>query len=394
MLDYPIVDVDNHFYEPRDSFTRFMDTGSSDRAVRPVVLDDGREVIMASDREVTFIDTRIYDEVGRPGSLREMLAKMKGGSADGDAYLWTEVKPEYRHRDARLAVMDAQGVEACVLFPSVALVVEHFLEDPDDLYLNFHAFNRYLLDEWGFSHLGRIHAVPALSLRDLDRAIAELEWLLAEGARVIGMRPGPAYGRSPADPYFVPFWARVNEAGISVVYHMTESSYNEQVSTLWGQEPNPSDFGMSAWQWANTYGDRPIMDTLSALIYDNLFGRFPNLQVVSVENGCEWMPYLVRRMDKMRGMGRNGPWIGGPLAERPSEIFRRHVLVTPFPEDDVGAVVDAIGVDSLVLGSDWPHAEGLAEPADYIRVLEGLSDADQRKVMRDNGLRILQSNHR
>jgi predicted TIM-barrel fold metal-dependent hydrolase len=99
-------------------------------------------------------------------------------------------------------------------------------------------------------------------------------------------------------------------------------------------------------------------------------------------------------MDKMRGMGRNGPWIGGPLTERPSAIFRRHVLVTPFPEDDVRAVVDALGVDSLVLGSDWPHAEGLAEPGDYLRVLEGLSDADQRTVLRDNGLRVLSGSRR
>ena len=101
MLDYRMVDVDNHFYEPWDSFTRYMDPASLDRAVRPVVLDDGREVIMAGQREVTFIEARIYDEVGRPGSLREMLAKMKGGATGQEAYRWTEVKPEYQHREPR-----------------------------------------------------------------------------------------------------------------------------------------------------------------------------------------------------------------------------------------------------------------------------------------------------
>jgi predicted TIM-barrel fold metal-dependent hydrolase len=392
MLDYAIVDIDNHFYEPRDSFTRFLSADSADRAVRAEVLDDGREVILAANREVTFIEPRIYDKVGRPGSLREFLTKMKSGATEADAYRWTDIKPAYRDRDARLGVMDEQGMEACVLFPSVALIVEHFFDDPRDLYLNFHSFNRYLQETWGFAYKGRINPVPAISLRDLDSAVTELEWLIDNGTRVVGMRPGPAYGRSPADPYFDSFWARLNEAKVTAVFHMTESSYNEQVSTLWGQEPNPSDFGMSAWQWANTYGDRPIMDTISALIYDNLFGRFPDLLVASVENGCEWMPYLVRRMDKMRGMGRNGPWIGGPLTERPSEIFRRHVVVTPFPEDDVRAVADTIGVDSLVLGSDWPHAEGLAQPGDYIRVLEGLSSSDQEKIMRGNGMRVLQGN--
>ena len=67
-------------------------------------------------------------------------------------------------------------------------------------------------------------------------------------------------------------------------------------------------------------------------------------------------------MDKSRGMGRNGPWIGGPLRERPSEIFRRHVRVAPYPEDDVVKIVEDLGhADSIVMGSDYPHAEGLAD---------------------------------
>ena len=122
---------------------------------------------------------------------------MKGGASEGDEYLWTEIKPEYRNRDARLAVMDAQGVEACVLFPSVALVAEHFFDDPDDLYLNFHSFNRYLHEEWGFAYRDRIHPVPAISLRELDRAVA--------GARLVAATRGPGWSacgpaRRTADP--------------------------------------------------------------------------------------------------------------------------------------------------------------------------------------------------
>jgi len=65
-------------------------------------------------------------------------------------------------------------------------------------------------------------------------------------------------------------------------------------------------------------------------------------------------------------MGRNGPWIGGKLTERPSRIFRRHVRVVPYPEDDIPRIVrDLPDVDCLVMGSDFPHAEGLAEPAEF-----------------------------
>ena len=96
------------------------------------------------------------------------------------------------------------------------------------------------------------------------------------------------------------------------------------------------------------------MDTLSAFIFDGLFDAFPNLKVVSVENGAEWAPYIVRRMDKMRGMGRNGPWKRGRLRARPSEIWNRHIRVTPYPEDDVPAIVEAIGADSIVMARTGP----------------------------------------
>jgi predicted TIM-barrel fold metal-dependent hydrolase len=103
------------------------------------------------------------------------------------------------------------------------------------------------------------------------------------------------------------------------------------------------------------------------------------------EHGAEWVPHFVRHMDKSRGMGRNGPWIGGPLTERPSAIFRRHVRVAPYPEDDIPWIVEQLGhVDSIVMGSDYPHAEGIAEPADYATLLDPLDEATRDQILRGN----------
>lgn len=389
-LDYRLVDADNHCYEPRDSFTRYIDPAFRDQAVHQEVRDDGKEWIMIGERPLTFLPGHdLYDNVGKPGSLKEKLRRMKKTGVADEISIYEPVRPEYLDRDLRLDVMDAQNVEACLLFPAAGVTVEHFMATPEQCYANFHAFNRWIQDDWGFAYQNRIFAPPLLSLWDLDAAVAELEWVLSEGARVIALRPGPQYGRSPADPYFDPFWARLNEAGGSVAFHLTESGYNEMVAPYWGYEANPPNFAMSAWQWTNCYGDRPIMETLSALVFENFFGRFPNITAVSVENGAEWAPYLVRLMNKMRGMGRNGPWIGGKLPARPTEIFTQHILVTPYPEDDVAAIVRDMGADSIVLGSDWPHAEGLPQPADFIDLLETLSAEDQHKIMRDNGLRLV-----
>jgi predicted TIM-barrel fold metal-dependent hydrolase len=132
------------------------------------------------------------------------------------------------------------------------------------------------------------------------------------------------------------------------------------------------------------YGDRPVMDTIAALILHNLFGRFPNVRVLSVENGSLWVPYLLKQLDKMKGMGRKGPWLGGFVHGRPSEIFKRHVFVSPYHEEDVIALAKLIGASQVVFGSDFPHAEGLERPLDFSDALAGLADHDVRRIMRDN----------
>ena len=220
-------------------------------------------------------------------------------------------------------------------------------------------------------------------------AVEELDSVLARGARIVGLRPGPAYGRSPADPYFDPFWARLEEAGCSVAFHIAESGYNEMMSSWWGEESSPSSHRQSAFQWSCFYGDRPISDTIAALVFHNLFGRFPGLKVVSVENGSLFIPYLMKLMDKMGGMGRNGPWIGGRIKEKPSAILRRHVFVSPYHEEDIPGLAQVVGASQVVFGSDYPHPEGLAEPLDFVDGIASLSEQEIRMIMRDNGLGLV-----
>ena len=135
------------------------------------------------------------------------------------------------------------------------------------------------------------------------------------------------------------------------------------------------------------------METLGALVYGNLFGRYPDLAVLSLENGSGWVDYLLTLLDKKKGMGRRGPWVGGYWSGRPSEVFRRHVYVSPYPEDDVGALIDRIGADRVLFGSDFPHPEGLARPTDFADLVKERSEYEIRLVMRDNA-RALFPEHR
>jgi predicted TIM-barrel fold metal-dependent hydrolase len=81
-------------------------------------------------------------------------------------------------------------------------------------------------------------------------------------------------------------------------------------------------------------------------------------------------------------MGRKATW--GKLEMRPSEYFRQHVRVAPFPEENVHRVVEAVGVESITFGSDFPHGEGLPEPSMYLGQLAGMTDEQVRAIMRSN----------
>ena len=115
-----------------------------------------------------------------------------------------------------------------------------------------------------------------------------------------------------------------------VCYHIAEFHYQETWRRDWGWKMGPP-FQFSAWQWQNTYGERPITDTFSALIFDNLFGRFPDIRVLVSEFGADWVPHFIRHMDKSRGMARVGPVARWTATERPSTIFKRHVRRRPLP---------------------------------------------------------------
>ena len=387
-VDYQLFDADNHYYEARDAFTRHIDPKYRDRAIEVGIdPESGHDQLLIAGQPFTFLPRPPFETAPVPGALARM---MRGGGDSGER-AFAAMAPEFVDRRARLERMDAQGVEAAVMLPSIGVTVEHQMRhDPVTTYANLRAFNRWLDEDWGFTHEQRIFAVPLLSLLDIDEAVAELDWVLGRDARLVHLRPTPVNGRSLADPLFDPFWARAEEAGVPIVFHLSESGYNELMSVHWGELANPSSHRQSAFQWAMFYGDRPIMDTLAALIYGNLFGRFPRLKVASIENGSSWLPYLAKRLDKMKGMGRHGLWIGGKPTGRPSDTLREHVLVSPYHEEDHEQLVELLGADGIIFGSDWPHPEGLAEPRAYIADLPpSITDDEARKIMRDNGRRMV-----
>ena len=250
--------------------------------------------------------------------------------------------------------------------------------------LTFTAFNRWLDEDWGCNYRDRIYAAPYISLCDVDWAVRELEWALDHDARTVVLRPAApttATGQlPPTDAVFDPFWARANEAGITVVVHAGDSGYSSQGYANDGFAATFEGVGRPSIKALAI--ERSAYDFLLTLVFDRLFDRFPNLRVASVENGSEFLPDLFR---KLASTSRKMP---GYFTEDPAETFRRHVWINPFWEDDPYQVVELMGADRVIFGSDWPHIEGMPRPLDYVAELKELSDDERRLVLRDNALEL------
>ncbi|TMK60966.1 MAG: amidohydrolase [Actinobacteria bacterium] len=382
-LGYRAFDTDNHYYEALDAFTRHLDPALGPRTLQWAEID-GRKYHVVGGRVSHAVVNPTFDPVADPGVLVEYYRGNPEGKPAAE-YLKARgpISPAYRDAGARLAAMDGQGLDGCWMFPTLAVLYEELLgNDIEAIGQLFRAFNRWLDEDWGFHNAERIFAAPYISPSDPNWAVAELAWALDRGAHIICIRPAapmtPFGRRPPADPYFDRFWSAVNDAGITVVVHAGDSGHSFN-----GYAPSEySAVHGKANLFRMLVRERPIYDFLGSVIIDRLFERFPNVRLASVENGATFLPGLFTELHALAMRNR------GLFRDDPIETFKAHVAINPFWEDDLGMLVEHVGSDGVIFGSDWPHVEGMRQPLDYLVETKALDAANRRKVMRDNALAL------
>ena len=388
-IGFEFFDCDNHYYEARDAFTRHLDPEFRKRAMQWAEVD-GKTRLLVGGRINRFIPSPTWDPVSKPGALDEYFRGRNPKGADSPE-LFGELDaladhPEYQDRDARLALMDRQGMEGAIFLPTLGVGMEQSLRhDPPAAVAAFRAFNRWMEEDWGFAYRERIFAAPYLTLIDPVAAEEEVRWAVEHDARFLVMVGGPVVangmGRSPADPTYDRFWSVVNDSGVTVCLHGGDSYYSTYLAD-WGEASESQAFRQNPFR--SIVSSDHHQDTFASFLAHGLFHRFPNLRVASIETGSAWVFHLFEKLKKSFGQTPRA------YPEDPRETFRRHVWVSPFYEDELDRLRDVMGAERILMGSDFPHAEGLAEPASYVKDLKNFaySDEDCRLVMRENGLAL------
>ena len=385
-LGFLPFDADNHYYEATDAFIRHIEPSMAKRCMQWVELD-GRQRLLVGGAINRFIPNPTFNPVSKPGALDLYFrGKVAGSDLKSMFGELDQISPAYRDRDARLALMTEQGLDAAFFFPTLGVGMEESLKhDIPALTAAFRAFNRWVDDDWGFAYKNSIYAAPYITLADPQWALEELNWAIGRGVRIIVMRtaPVPIAGgltRSPGDTLYDPFWARAAEAGVTVAFHSGDAGYGKYIDD-WEPGGAFEAFKFSALRTITS--DRAPFDMFAALVCHGVFSRHPDLRCASIEAGSEWVQPLLKKFKKAYSQN---PYM---FPSDPIQQFRDHVWVAPFYEDDIRGLADAIGSERVLFGSDYPHAEGLAVPLAFINDLHGFNDQEVRLIMRDNARELI-----
>jgi predicted TIM-barrel fold metal-dependent hydrolase len=384
MIDYPLYDADQHYYEPRDAFHRFLPREHRN-ALKWVTSDDNRTHLLVGGQLFEMISNPTFNPVARPGALVDYLKarNTQGASGKEIAGQLEPLQPEYVEREARVKALDAHGVQTALLLPTISLGFEELLwPRPDALNAVVHAGCEWVEADWGLARDDRIISVPMLSLADPVAAERELNWVLERGGKAITLRPGPVQSpagpRSPAHPDHDRFFALAAESGTVICFHAADAGYGRYAAD-WGERSTMSTFAVSPFfETLSLHLEKPIFDTMAAMICHGAFDRHPTLKVAAIELGAGWVPDLLRRLKT--AYGRIPQLFGGD----PVDAFHEHVWVTPFHEQSMPEVLESMRPERVLFGSDWPHPEGVAEPADFADEVTMLPDDVQKMIMAGN----------
>jgi len=384
-LDFPVFDADNHMYEQPDAFTRYLP--AEFKNVIKLVQVNGRDKIAVNNVISEYIPNPTFNVVAKPGAQEEFF---KNGNPTGKSRREILGEP-MRSPDAffrpepRLKLMDEQGIDRAIMWPTLASVLEERLgsTDPEATHAVVHALNEWMYEEWSFNYENRIFSTPVVTLPIVDKALEELDWIVERGAKIILVRPAPVPGlrgyRSFALPEFDAFWSRVEEYDITVGMHSSDDGMTRYFNQWNGHFQEHLPFAdANAFLDIQHYFSRGILDAMASAIGHGMLSRHPKLRVLPVENGTSWVLPLI---DAMGHSYAKQPYM---WLEDPVMVLKRNIWIHPFFEEDPVGLIKALGTEKVVFGSDYPHPEGLANPTSYVNELEGLSHDDLVKFMGGN----------
>lgn len=302
----------------------------------------------------------------RPGASRQAHADpaFRAGASDNILLRKNyEALGSFRRAD-RPAALDLLGFASQLVFTTFCLGNFGLDESgPAELcYAAAQAHNRMMTDFCSVDR--RFLATAYVPLTDFARAAETAREAIEMGAKALLIPSRCPLGHSPSHLGFDPVWARAQEAGIPILFHV---GGEEKLNPAYFENgmPRVKDFHGGEENFTSvSYMTIPlsVMQTLAAMIIDGVMDRFPRLRFGAIELGASWLPGWMKSMDSAHLAFFKNEERLHRLSAKPSEIVRRQVRVTPYPHEDASWLISQAGPETCLFSSDFPHVEGGRNP--------------------------------
>jgi len=358
---YNVIDSDGHILEPVTLWNDYMDPAFRHRAPKLVIDKDGKERLLVEDQ--------VLGSQQGMGGIGGVGARQGVVSAEMMSY--EEGRPGGFDPHKRIPDMDADGIDAAFLYPSLGLF-SGAIQDPPLAAAVCRAYNRWLAD-YCKPYPDRLFGVAMLPLQDVDLAIEEMRYARRDLGFTSGfLRPNPYNNKMIHHPDYEPFWNAAEDLDFAIGFHEGASSGMPTV-------------GVDRFEGR---GARHIIShtmemmlVCMSVIWGGVCDRHPKIRIAFLESGGGWIAPWLDRMDRHfddQGFNDSG------LKTRPSELFQRNCWISFEPvESSVGVLADYIGPHKVMWATDYPHPDGFfpGAPKMILDRLKNVSDTTRHQVM-------------
>ncbi|QQN75358.1 amidohydrolase family protein [Croceicoccus sp. YJ47] len=366
-----INDADSHTMETADWIYEFLDEDLRDKYGDLYKADTSGRVVSLIEKA----KSRAHDPEADAAAAADPIGGDKGWLAFG-AFDTSE----------RTRMLDKYGFVSQLVFTTASLAAMGRAENLRDKYALVKAANmaqQKFCD--GDKRLVNVAYVP---LDDADMAFAEAKRAIDAGAGAVGVAPMPCGNKSPGHPDHDAFWQMLSDRSIPFMVHIGTGTITQPKGYHNnGRERSPDIHGGGEnLRFADfTSLCFAPQEFLTAMVYDGVFDRFPDLRGGVIESGAGWVPDFLRRLDyAYRAFGKTDQYLKA-LAMKPSDYIRRAVKFTPFPKEDVGAMIREAGPELFMFSSDFPHPEGTKDPVGLFEAtMDDLNETEKDMFYRTN----------
>jgi predicted TIM-barrel fold metal-dependent hydrolase len=370
-----IISADSHIVEPADFWTAFIDKRFAEQAPHAVA-DEKGVVNFFVDRD------KPLGSVGAPSLAGVRFEDPGKVTFEGT---WDDVRPGSFDPVARLKDMELDGISGEVIHPTLGARL-YGVVGGDLLTACCRAGNEWLIRHFLEVNAKAFKCLAQLNVDDVPAAVAELQRCVKKGmsGAMIPTYPGEAYPYD--DRIYEPLWAAAQDLDVPIVFHIGSTRQGPGQLALFAgdwKKPGAASYRVSQDYW--------VRRSVANMIFAGVFARFPGLRASIIEHELTWAIYWVRKMDSTyKELNQTAPYRFKDEM-LPSDFFRSYIYFS-FMEDKLGLEVlpTLIGSDTLMFGSDYPHAESTwPKSREFLAdIFLNVAPADREKFTNRNAARL------